>query len=589
MKTKYIIYLLPFAFYLLPYIGFSQSFQWIKRGGSNENPGNESETVYSIATDSEKNYYVISKVGMSDLDVDGNLKNNFDNPGFGPQDTMLASFACNGTYRWSKVFGGGGGEVINSVVVDSQDNIYVGGSMSSCDPYPGTPSEPYPSRIDSDYFFSNTNSACTKIFFIKFTKNGVLQYVKRPQPPVSIFSGATSNTSSVSFQIQNDVIYWYLWLPPGTYADGAFTNTNTDPYTPYVLQYNLDGTFISATQLGTFQNSGSRPYIKYYRNPNNGFHYATIRKGDSSSTFAINGQPVVNSVALVCYDNNGTFLWKTENTSTAIGGVSLNDLSFDGQNNIFIAGSVTGLNMSSFLGLSHPLYGTGFLMKTNPTATNAIWTSTPSNTTSGRVSPRAIYNNGTEIAITASAGSGPTLTWSSQTTTVAGSNQGTDVLLARFNSATGACISLNKITSSTPSSDFGAAITKDASGDYIVGGGFGGALYNVNNVATWNEGGDTDFFIAKFATQPCQPLSSESFEETNIAIYPNPVQNIFTVPVKENTKYQLYTITGVLVIEGSVTTAENTISISELSSGCYVLKLQSESNKIETVKVIKEY
>jgi hypothetical protein len=392
---------------------------------------------------------------------------------------------------------------------------------------------------------------------------------------------------SLNFQMQNDIIYWYVWLKPGTYADGAFTNSNSaDIYTPYVLQYNLDGTFISATQLGTIQTTYT--FVKYYRNPNNGFHYATIIKGDSSSTFSINGQPVVNSAALVCYDNNGTFLWKTEDTTTTTGRILLNDLSFDPQNNIFIAGSIGGLNGNSFLGFSNSLYGAGFLMKTNPTATSSLWASSPSNSTTGRATPRAIYNNGSEIAITSSAGAGPILTWGSQTITVAGSNQGTDVLLARFNSATGACISLNKITSSTPSSDFGSAITKDASGDYIVGGGFGGALYNVNNVATWNEGGDTDFFIAKFATQPCQPLSSESFEETNIAIYPNPVQNIFTVPVKENTKYQLYTITGVLVKEGSVTTAENTISISELSSGCYVLKLQSESNKIETVKVIKE-
>jgi hypothetical protein len=580
-------FLFAFTFYLLPYIGYSQSIQWIKRGGSNENLGiNDNESVYSIATDSEKNYYVLSKVGMSDLDVDGNLKNNYDST-TSPQDIVLASFACNGTYRWSKVFGGSSDEIINSVVVDSQDNVYVGGSMASCDSYPWSSGNDYPSRIDSEYIFSNTNSACSLLFYAKFSKNGVLQYVKRPQPFTTSSNAYSSFT--INFQIQNDVIYWYLWLPLGTYADGGFTNSNTtETRSPYVLKYNLDGTFISATQLGTFQNSGSRPYIKYYRNPNNGFHYATIIKGDSSSTFSINGQPVVNSAALVCYDNNGTFLWKTEDTTTTTGRILLNDLSFDPQNNIFIAGSIGGLNGNSFLGFSNSLYGAGFLMKTNPTATSSLWASSPSNSTTGRATPRAIYNNGSEIAITSSAGAGPILTWGSQTITVAGSNQGTDVLLARFNSATGACISLNKITSSTPSSDFGAAITKDASGDYIVGGGFGGALYNVNNAATWNEGGDTDFFIAKFATQPCQPLSSESFEETNIAIYPNPVQNIFTVPVKENTKYQLYTITGVLVKEGSVTTAENTISISELSSGCYVLKLLSESNKIESVKVIKE-
>ena len=575
-------------FFLFPLWGlggfYAQTVQWVKRGGSNENLGNDYESVYSIATDSQKNYYVLSYVGMSDLDVDNNPKSNYDWPGFGPKDIVLASFSCDGTYRWSKVFGGGGPENINSVVVDSQDNVYVGGKMQSCHPYPGTPGQPYPARIDSDYFFNNSDSACSTLFIAKFNSNGVLQYVKKPQQPTSSLNNV-SNTGSFGFEMHNDIIYWYMWLPPGTYADGAFTNSNTaDTNTPYVLQYNVDGTFISATQLGTLQTYASFK-VKYYRNPHNGYHYATIRKGDSSSTFSINGQSIVNSVALVCYDNNGIFLWKTENSSTAIGGVLLDDISFDSLNNIFITGGVTGLNMDSFLGLSHPLFGTGFLMKTNPTATSALWTSTPS---LGGVGCYALYNNGSEIAILGGAGGGPTLTWGTQTLVIPGANQGTDVLLARINSATGACISLNKINSSTPSSDIGAAITKDLSGDYIVGGRFGGALYNVNNTATWNGGGDSDFFIAKFSTQPCIPLSSQDFEEEAIKIYPNPVHNEFTVAVKENTNYQLYTITGVLVKQGNINTTTNTIVVNELSSGCYILKLQAESGKIESVKVVKE-
>ena len=469
-------------FFLFPLWGlggfYAQTVQWVKRGGSNENLGNDYESVYSIATDSQKNYYVLSYVGMSDLDVDGNPKSNYDST-LSPQDVVLASFSCDGTYRWSKIFGGLSDENINSVVVDSQDNVYVGGKMQSCHPYPGTPGQPYPARIDSDYFFNNSDSACSTLFIAKFNSNGVLQYVKKPQQPTSSLNNV-SNTGSFGFEMHNDIIYWYMWLPPGTYADGGFTNSNTaDTNTPYVLQYNVDGTFISATQLGTLQTYASFK-VKYYRNPHNGYHYATIRKGDSSSTFSINGQPVVNSVALVCYDNNGTFLWKRENTYSDANAstLHLNDLSFDAQNNIFIAGDIFGLNYDSFLGFSDSEFGTAFLMKTNPTATSYIWVSYPS---TKNIESTAIYNNGSEIAIAGSVGGGPTLAWGSQTLTVPGANQGTDVLLARINSATGACVSLNKIASNNASLDFGAAITKDLSGDYIVGGRFGGALYNVNN------------------------------------------------------------------------------------------------------------
>ena len=358
MRIKFYI----FIFLLFTGFGslFAQSFQWIKRGGSNENLGGDYESVYSMASDSERNYYVLSYVGMSDLDVADNPKSNYDSP-TAPQDVVLASFSCDGTYRWSKVIGGIGDENINSVVVDSQDNVYVGGSMSSCHPYPGTPSQPYPSRIDSDYFFNNSSSSCSLIFFAKFNKNGVLQYVKRPQLPTNL---SLSSTYSVSFEMQNDLIYWYVWLPAGTYADGGLTNTNTtDPSTPYVLKYNLDGTFVSATQLGNAQNYAN--YVKYYRNPYNGYYYATVVKVDPSSYFIINGQPIVNSAALVCYDNNGTFLWKRENTYNDPGTINFYDLASDSQNNIYIAGSLIGLNMDSFLGFSHSLINTpAFLMRT---------------------------------------------------------------------------------------------------------------------------------------------------------------------------------------------------------------------------------
>lgn len=578
--------LLTYVLLSSTFFTFSQSIQWLKRGGSNENLGNDYESVYSIATDSEKNYYVLSYIGMSGLDVDGNPKNNYDNPGFGPKDVVLASFACDGTYRWSKVFGGSGGEIINSVVVDSQDNVYVGGSMTSCHPYPGTPSEPYPSRIDSEYFFSNSNVACSLVFFAKFNKNGVLQYVKRPQLPTTISNAYSS--LSFNFQIKNDVIYWYVWLPLGTYADGAFTNSNVaDPYTPYVLKYNLDGTFISATQLGTVQ-TYDYSIVKYYRNPHNGYYYATILKESPFSTFSINGQPIVNFAALVCYDNNGTFLWKRENTYTDSGTMKFFGLEFDSLNNIYIAGGITGLNIDSFLGFSNSSFGTAFVMKTNPTATSSLWVSNPNNS-AGYGSFAGLLINDSELAFTSGfSSSSMNLTWGTQSISVPGANQGSDVLLARINSTTGACLSLNKITSNTPSTDFGAAIVKDVSGDYVIGGAFGGTLYDVNNSTVVNEGGDSDFFITKFSNQPCLPLGSESFEEAKTKIYPNPVQNAFTVLVKEKTNYQLYTITGVLVKEGSVNTIENIISISNLPAGCYLLQLQLENGKRESVKVIKE-
>lgn len=582
MKKTITSYLLPFAFYLLPFLSYTQSFQWIKDGGSSENLGsNDYEQVYSMATDSQKNVYVLSKVGMSSLNIDGNPKTNYDNPSSTPTDIVLASFSCNGTYRWSKIIGGANTENISAVQVDSQDNVYVAGKIASCDN--GTSLQPYPGRIENDYVFSNASNACNVIFLAKFNTNGVFQYIKRPQLPTTT-SNALTYTASFNFQIQNDILYWFVWLPPGTYANGAFTNSTSETHAPYVLKYNLDGTFIAATQLGAVQGLFDI-IVKYYRNPYNGFYYMTFVK-TGTTTFTINGQPVVNAAALVCYDANGNFLWKRENNNNNANYMKFFNLAFDPQNNIYIAGSMAGNNMNSFMGYFITLLNSpAFIMKLDATADNLLWASHHNTLVSSGYG--ALVYNGSEVAFTGWCG-GTNFSWGSQSIYVTAPNELQDVLLARFNSATGACLSLNRIPSTIGSTDRGTALAVDASGDYLVGGGFAATIYDVNNNSVFNGGGATDFFIAKFATQACQPLSSESFVETNIAIYPNPVQNILTVPVKENTKYQLYTITGVLVQEGKLTMVNNTIVVSDLSKGYYLLRLINENGSSQSIKVLKE-
>ncbi|RBA26870.1 T9SS type A sorting domain-containing protein [Flavobacterium tibetense] len=581
MKKTILYYLLPYVFYLMPFLGCAQSFQWIKDGGSAENLGsNDYEQVYSIATDSQKNVYVLSKVGMSNLNVDGNPKTNYDNPSSFPTDIVLASFSCDGTYRWSKIIGGSGTENISSVQVDSQDNVYVAGRIASCDN--GSVSQPYPGRIENDYTFSNASNACSLIFLAKFDINGVFQYIKRPQLPTTS-SNAITYTASFNFQIQDDILYWFVWLPPGTYADGAFTNSTSETHAPYVLKYNLDGSFIEATQLGNIQGIFSI-IVNYYRNPNNGFYYMTFAK-TSSTTFTINGQPVVNAAALVCYDNNGNLLWKRENTQAMAGSLVIYSLDFDPQNNIYIGGKIAGAAIDSFMGFTASFSSPAFVMKLDATADNLLWASHHSTVaTSGY---GALVYNGNEIAFTGWC-AGTNFTWGTQSIYVTATNEGQDVLLARFDSTTGSCLSLHNITSTVGSTDRGTAITVDASGDYLVGGGFAALIYDTNGNSVTNEGGTTDFFIAKFATEPCSPLSNETFETNTIKVYPNPARNVLTVAINENANYELYTITGQLVKQGKLTTIDNTIAVQDLSKGYYLLRIGNENGNWQSIKVLKE-
>ena len=581
MKKTILSYLLTFTFCLLPFLGYAQSFQWIKDGGSAENLGsNDYEQVYSIATDSQKNIYVLSKVGMSNLNVDGNPKTNYDNPSSFPTDIVLASFSCDGAYRWSKIIGGRNTEEISAVQVDSQDNVYIAGKMMTCND--GSVSQPYPGRIENDYAFTNATNSCNLIFLAKFDTSGVFQYIKRPQLPTTS-SNALSYTRSYNFQIQEDVLYWFMWIPPGTYADGAFTNSTTETHAPYVLKYNLDGSFIEATQLGNIQGLFD-VVVKYYRNPHNGFYYMTFAK-TSSTTFTINGQPVVNAAALVCYDNNGNLLWKRENTQAMAGSLVIYSLDFDPQNNIYIGGKIAGAAIDSFMGFTASFSSPAFVMKLDATADNLLWASHHSTVASSGYGD--LVHNGSEVAFTGWC-AGTNFTWGTQSIYVTATNEGQDVLLARFNSDTGACLSLNRIPSTIGSTDRGTAIAVDASGDYLVGGGFAALIYDTNGNSVTNEGGTTDFFIAKFATEPCSPLSNETFETNTIKVYPNPTRNILTVVVNENKNYELYTITGQIVKQGKLTTIKNTIAVQDLSKGYYLLRIGNENGNWQSIKILKE-
>ena len=233
------------------------------------------------------------------------------------------------------------------------------------------------------------------------------------------------------------------------------------------------------------------------------------------------------------------------------------------------------------MGFTASFSSPAFVMKLDATADNLLWASHHSTVASSGYG--ALVYNGSEVAFTGWC-AGNNFTWGTQSIYVTATNEGQDVLLARFNSATGACLSLNRIPSTIGSTDRGTAIAVDASGDYLVGGGFAATIYDVNNNPVFNGGGTTDFFIAKFATQACSPLSTADFEEEGIQVYPNPTSHVLTVAIHENVSYALYTITGQLVQEGKLTVVNNTITVSDLSKGYYLLRLENENGSSQSIK-----
>ena len=504
-------------------------------------------------------------------------------------DMVLVSYTCEGAYRWHKVFGGGGTDVLSGVEVDSQDNVYVVGGFGQCS-NPG-PSNPYysVSRISDNngvYFTANTTqNSCQRAFRAKFNTAGVLQWFHYIQPATT--SALATSGFIRNLYMVNDVLHGIAVLTPGTYEAGAINNTNTSvPFLFYLLKYDTSGTLLSATPFD-FLLSGytSTSLPRWYRNPYNGNYYVLQRQNTNSITMTAGGNTLnANIPKIVCFNDAGQYQWHRQPTGNQI---SFTSIDFDPGNNVYISGIANNFIVHSFLGWNLSGTNTGFssfIMKCNPDITSYNWVTNHNPGGSGIglliYTPSTIYYAG-------NLNNNP-YSWGTQSIAGPGPNNDADPLLARFDPATGACLSLQRIVGTNGYADGFTHIEQDAAGDLLLGGYMGLNLTDSNGIVYNYNGGNSDFFIAKYATQACQPLSNESFDKATIQVFPNPVQEQMQVNIKENTSYQLFTITGILVKQGNLTVTDNSLNVSDLSSGCYVLKLQTENGRIESVKVVKE-
>ena len=65
-----------------------------------------------------------------------------------------------------------------------------------------------------------------------------------------------------------------------------------------------------------------------------------------------------------------------------------------------------------------------------------------------------------------------------------------------------------------------------------------------------------------------------------VNIYPNPVNNILFVEVKEAAKAEIYTITGTKITEKTLQKGKNQLEVSDLQKGVYIIKVNNSTFKI---------
>jgi hypothetical protein len=411
-----------------------------------------------------------------------------------------------------------------------------------------------------------------------------------PQPEDVSLVASGSQYSSQNLQVDAaGNCFWMVRLPAGIHAGGSYVVTSAG-VTNHILKYNSQGNFIGGHPVAfNAQQTGNYRMIRNHQNGN--YYIAGKYYNSTGESFTIGGQVLTKSLFLAAFDSTGAFLWtRTNDGVEAWGNPDNYDVAFDADNNLYFTGSalfsntiddpnfvIDGWNGQPFTTPPQYLGAFMFVVKMDALG-NTLW-----QTNSNRGQANAITVKGNEVAIT---GASWSFIWQNLNFVYPNNGQGGQTpFIIRFNKTTGALVGHNYLLSPSVNLSTGTRILSDNLGNYLVGGDVAYQLTGFGNTIT-NVGGSSDFFVAKWGTNSCNFLRTSSFEQKNIKLYPNPVQDRFYTNSDETQNYMIYSVLGSKVKQGALTVG-NSIDCSELTAGVYIIRLTNPLGKQSSLKFVK--
>jgi hypothetical protein len=567
-------------------IAQTPDWQWLKRGGGTLNlQGNETtstgvERVLDLSIDNNNNYYFLTEVSGAQTDYDGSTIATYSNGT--SKDIFMFSTDCQGIFRWSKSIGGSVNDFANSIKIDNNNNIYVTGNTLN----PGGSGAP---NFANDtikapaVFDGSLQDELKSSFIIKYDDQGSFQWFREPEGPI--------NNSGGSFQKavveSNGRTHSLLRFFQGTHLNGQLTVTDPLGQSAIVI-YDSNGNLENYILLDLEPGRAIYDYQFAY-DPNLQQYYLADTQRVGSDDISINGSGdgVDNGIYLAALDNQGQVLWyhDSESTSWALG-----DIAIDDNGDIYFSGMYLtrpGNDYDTFAGFTFvtnlPNTHRGpFLVKLDPNG-NLIWGTNA--TEDGRYPGRSIAIHGNDVYL----GLGNlTNQWD-------GVPFGNETLNTGLFSSDGAVLRFNKANGNLeevidlPGTgyDMIMAMDIDTNGNIVVGGHFGGTLLPGHPQSVTKVGGDTDFFIAQYGTGNCT-LSTEDFgNPLDIKLYPQPARGIVYLQSQNNiTQYEIYSIQGQTIQSGHI--ENNSLNISSLSSGLYLIRVSDDQGRSKVLKMVVE-
>jgi|LSQX01.2.fsa_nt_gb hypothetical protein len=507
-------------------------WQWGIRGGSatvDQNGIPIRETVDDMAVDAQGNTYIVSRVGGGPGLQGPTLSGAGPLPFHGQHNhsraLLLASYDCQGNYRWSKLVSGyGPAAFYPRVAIDTLGHVYFSGSLSPSQKNIITNTE-YLTHFGTDSIFPYSNSVNEykkRMFLARYDTSGNFQQLIMPQSD-SVDIIAAGHTFPHDLMVDPDGTQ-HLFIRAKNYTtyDGTLHlpvlegDTLTEGL--HILKYQPDGTYLGNIKLAISDTEAAMPFLArlahdpvrdvYYLAGENRFH------NNPNAALIIGGQTVVSQMFVAKFDAQGTMEWLREASP---------DLNFglfcpvrpglDPAGNIYLAARMQGFGQTPVTFLTFTAQNAigpstfPALIKMDP-AGNVVWGTHGS---SNNATPNcATAVNGQEIIF---AGSHGGIKWGSEEYPVV-PNSGYDVFLARFNKADGSFIAMDTIDSNFGAGEYVNALGADSRGNVYVGGEYESRLFVANDTLD-KSGSKTNFFVAKYGKNPCNcTLPQSKFTHT---------------------------------------------------------------------------
>lgn len=487
------------------------SWQWGKRGGSS-NPATNScclENASDIATDKNGNIYVLGNANMG-INVDGHTHAGYGN-NLSSGNVILASWNCNGAFRWMKVIGSYSNSAGRALRTDTLGGVYLCGYTISNNALGYA-------HIDSDSALGNTNKS---MFLVKYDTAGNYKWLRMPQAD-TVGPASVSYTGVVDMDVApNGDIYMLTYLNPGLYS-GTFAVTTAGIY---VCRYNATGGFLGATPISITLAGGSGgggnlyniQQSRFKRDHANGRYYIAGHYNGDFGTMAFGATSITQASYLGSFNSTGAVQWVKQSSTTNPAYVTVGMISgrpaVDEQSNVYVTGntfhgqSFNGYTFSNTLTTME--WPCPFVAKMDVNGNNQ-WTVNASVIGAANGFALTVANN--EVAVTGNFYQD--MKWGS-VTLKQGINESSDVFLARLNAQTGLVSGIDTLKSSYGAEETTTALERDKRGNYYLSGKFNNDIIVGPNTLS-NSGGETDWFVGKFGTANCNcTLPTAAFNSSN--------------------------------------------------------------------------